>query len=197
MRLLAVKNEHARRFYETEALRGGWSVRQLNRQIGSQSYERTALSRNKAAMLRKGAHPQPEDTVSPEDEIKDPYVLEFLGLKDEYSETDLEAALIRHLERFLLEPLSRSPPAPRGRSTSVTAPGCPRVPAASQAACRSRAPLSGVPRVCVRALSARCPRTRWCRSLLGSDSVGAAGSPSGLTGPGTADSLPATHGKGP
>ena len=43
------------RFYETEALRGGWSVRQLDRQIDSQFYERTALSRNKAAMLRKGA----------------------------------------------------------------------------------------------------------------------------------------------
>ncbi|RJP70054.1 MAG: DUF1016 family protein [Candidatus Abyssobacteria bacterium SURF_17] len=54
VRLLAVKNEQARHFYETEALRGGWSVRQLDRQINSQFYERTALSRNKAAMLKKG-----------------------------------------------------------------------------------------------------------------------------------------------
>jgi len=103
VRLLAVKNESARRFYETEALRGGWSVRQLDRQIQSQFYERTALSRNKAAMLTKGARARAEDVVTPEEEVKDPYVLEFLGLKDEYSESDLEEALIRHLETFLLE----------------------------------------------------------------------------------------------
>jgi predicted nuclease of restriction endonuclease-like (RecB) superfamily len=103
VRLLAVKNEHARSFYETEALRGGWSIRQLARQINSQFYERTALSRDKAKMLTKGAHARPEDNVAPEEEIKDPYVLEFLGLKDEYSETDIEDALIRHLESFLLE----------------------------------------------------------------------------------------------
>ncbi|MDF1590666.1 MAG: PDDEXK nuclease domain-containing protein [Desulfobacterales bacterium] len=103
VRLLSVKNENARGFYETEALRGGWSVRQLDRQINSQFYERTALSRNKTAMLSKGQKALPEDTVLPEEEIKDPFMLEFLGLKDEYSETDLEEALIRHLETFLLE----------------------------------------------------------------------------------------------
>lgn len=103
VRLLSVRNEIARAFYEDEALRGGWTVRQLDRQIQSQFYERTALSRNKAAMLVKGAHARPEDHVSPEEEIKDPYVLEFLDLKDEYSETDLEAALIAKLEEFLLE----------------------------------------------------------------------------------------------
>ena len=103
VRLLSVKNDNVRRFYETEALRGGWSVRQLDRQINSQFYERTALSRNKAAMLSKGEKALPEDSVTPAEEIKDPFVLEFLGLKDEYSETDLEEALIRHLESFLLE----------------------------------------------------------------------------------------------
>jgi len=103
VRLLAVKNEAAREFYQAEALRGGWSVRQLDRQIQSQFFERTALSRNKAAMLEKGSSPRPEDTVTPEEEVKDPYVLEFLGLKDEYSESDLEEALIHHLESFLLE----------------------------------------------------------------------------------------------
>jgi len=103
VRLLAVRNDEARRFYEAEALMGGWSVRQLNRQIDSQFYERTALSRNKAAMLKKGAIPLPGDAVSVNQEIKDPYILEFLGLKDEYSESDLEEALIRHLEAFLLE----------------------------------------------------------------------------------------------
>jgi len=54
-------------------------------------------------MLKKGQKALPEDIVTPEEEIKDPYVLEFLDLKDEYSETDLEDALIRHLETFLLE----------------------------------------------------------------------------------------------
>lgn len=103
VRLLSVKDEQARKFYETEALRGGWSVRQLDRQINSLFYERTALSRNKAKMLTKGAAAKREDAIAPEEEIKDPYVLEFLGLKDEYSESDIEEALIRHLERFLLE----------------------------------------------------------------------------------------------
>jgi hypothetical protein len=84
VKLLALKKSEARAFYETEALRGGWSVRQLERQINSQFYERTALSRNKVAMLRKGTRPLPEDAVTPEAEIKDPFVLEFLGLKDEY-----------------------------------------------------------------------------------------------------------------
>ena len=103
VRLLSVKNEIAREFYETEALRGGWSVRQLDRQIGSQFYERTALSKNKAAMLTSGQKERPGDLALADEEIKDPFVLEFLDLKDEYSESDLEEALIRHLETFLLE----------------------------------------------------------------------------------------------
>ena len=103
VRLLSVGNESAREFYETEALRGGWSVRQLDRQIGSGFYERTALSKNKAAMLTGGRRERPEDLALPGEQIKDPFVLEFLDLKDEYSESDLEEALIRHLETFLLE----------------------------------------------------------------------------------------------
>ena len=101
--LLSVDKPEGRAFYEAEALRGGWTVRQLDRQIGTQFYERTLLSRNKAAMLRKGQIAQPEDALTPEEEIKDPFVLEFLDLKDEYSESDLEDALIHHLETFLLE----------------------------------------------------------------------------------------------
>jgi predicted nuclease of restriction endonuclease-like (RecB) superfamily len=66
-----------------EALRGGRSMRQLDRQINSLFYERTALSRNKAKMLTKGAVAKHEDAITPEEEIKDPYVLEFLGLKDD------------------------------------------------------------------------------------------------------------------
>ena len=103
VRLLSVRDEQAREFYETEALRGGWSVRQLDRQIGSQFYERTALSKNKAAMLTGGQRKRPEDLAHPREQIKDPFVLEFLDLKDEYSESDLEDALIRHLETFLME----------------------------------------------------------------------------------------------
>lgn len=97
------RSPEARAFYEAEALRGGWTVKQLERQINSQFYERTALSRNKAAMLKKGSIPKPEDAVTAEEEIKDPFVLEFLGLKDEYSESNLEEALIQQLESFLLE----------------------------------------------------------------------------------------------
>ena len=97
MRLLSVDNPRAREFFEAEAMRRGWSVRQLDRQIKSQFYERAALSKNKAAMLRSGQRARPEEA------IKDPLVLECLGPKDEYSESDLEEVLIQHLEIFLLE----------------------------------------------------------------------------------------------
>ncbi|WP_434668053.1 PDDEXK nuclease domain-containing protein [Paraburkholderia sp. A3BS-1L] len=101
--LRRTRSPEERRFYEAEALRGGWSVRQLGRQIGSQFYTRTLMSQNKRAMLEKGSIAQPGDPVTPEEAIKDPYVLEFLDLKDEYSETQLEEALIHRLEDFLLE----------------------------------------------------------------------------------------------
>ncbi|MBU6512670.1 MAG: YhcG family protein [Betaproteobacteria bacterium] len=103
VRLLSLKSQQARAFYEAEALRCGWSVRQLDRQIGSQFYERTVLSTNQAAMLERGESPEPDDVVTPEQAMKDPFVLEFLDLKDEYSESDLEDALIQHLADFLLE----------------------------------------------------------------------------------------------
>src|ERR1035438_1948602 len=69
VRLLSVKIPEARTFYETETLRSGWSVRQLDRQIGSQFYERMALSQNKAAMLEKAANSEPGDLVTPEEAI--------------------------------------------------------------------------------------------------------------------------------
>lgn len=103
VRLLSVKTVDARAFYEAEALREGWSVRQLDRQIGSQLYERLALSHNKAALLGKASDVQKGDLLTPEEAIRDPFVLEFLDMKDEYSESDLEAALIQHLADFLLE----------------------------------------------------------------------------------------------
>lgn len=103
VRLMAVANQKARAFYEVEAIRGGWSVRQLDRQIGTQFYERSLVSKRRDDFLAKGRLPKPEDEVSVEEEIRDPYLLEFLNLRDEYSEAGLEEALIRHLEWFLLE----------------------------------------------------------------------------------------------
>lgn len=103
VRLLTVESPEARRFYETESLRGGWSVRQLDRQVSTLFYERTALARNKAKLLATGGKPQPGDLVSVEEELKSPMVLEFLGLRDDYAENELEDALVKHLETFLLE----------------------------------------------------------------------------------------------
>ncbi|MEK6675064.1 MAG: PDDEXK nuclease domain-containing protein [Planctomycetota bacterium] len=103
VRLMAVEKPQARAFYETEAIRGGWSVRQLDRQIGTQFFERTTRSKRQATMLARGRQRHTEDVVTPDEEVRDPYLLEFLDLKDEYSENDLEDALVRHLEWFLLE----------------------------------------------------------------------------------------------
>jgi predicted nuclease of restriction endonuclease-like (RecB) superfamily len=103
VRLMSVQNPAARAFYESEAIRGGWSVRQLDRQIGTQFYERTIRAKIPEGLLARGRAPKKEDAVSVEEELRDPYLLEFLNLKDEYSETELEEALIRHLEWFLLE----------------------------------------------------------------------------------------------
>ncbi len=104
VRLLSVKRTR-RRAPSTKPKRcaAAGRVRQLDRQIDSQFYERTALSRNKAAMLQRPRRPSPVTPSRPSRHIKDPFVLEFLNLKDEYSESDLEDALIQHLADFLLE----------------------------------------------------------------------------------------------
>lgn len=99
--LMRIEEPPKRAFYERLCLDGHWSVRQLDRETQSMLYERTALSKRRELVLKK-ANENPI-IVRPEDEIKDSYVLEFLNLKNEYSETDLEDALIHHLERFLLE----------------------------------------------------------------------------------------------
>lgn len=96
VRLLSVSDPQARRFYEREAIQGGWSVRQLDRQIATLAYQRTQGTRALASRDRD----EPGDANA---HVRDPFVLEFLDLKDEYSETDLEDALIRSLEQFLLE----------------------------------------------------------------------------------------------
>jgi predicted nuclease of restriction endonuclease-like (RecB) superfamily len=103
VRLLSVENPLARKFYETEILRGGWTVKQLDRQIETQFYERTALSRNKVAMLTRHNRARAADAVTAEEELKDPYLLEFVDMKDEYSELELENALLSKLQVFLLE----------------------------------------------------------------------------------------------
>ena len=99
--LMRLGEDDKRKFYEVECVTGNWSVRQLDRQIQSMLYDRVSLSKRKQTVIEK-ANAKPI-TLKPEDEIKDPYVLEFLGLKDEYSESQLEEALIKYLEHFLLE----------------------------------------------------------------------------------------------
>lgn len=101
VRLVALDDAYKRDFYEEEVRRAGWSVRQLDRQINSMLYERLALSRKKGELLRKAE--QSGSPATPEEEIKDPYILEFLGLPEPHSEKDLESALIQHLADFLLE----------------------------------------------------------------------------------------------
>jgi predicted nuclease of restriction endonuclease-like (RecB) superfamily len=100
--LLGLKDEE-RRFYEIEAAQQDWTLRELKRQFNSGLYERLALSRDKKA-IRDLAH-QGQEVSKPQDVLKEPYVLEFLGLEDRatYSESDLEAAIVEHVQHFLLE----------------------------------------------------------------------------------------------
>jgi predicted nuclease of restriction endonuclease-like (RecB) superfamily len=101
--LLTIKDPDERSFYEIEATNAGWSVPELKRQKASCLYERLALSRDKAG-IRKLAK-EGQVIVRPEDLLKEPLVLEFLGLEEKsgYSESDLEQAIIDRLEHFLLE----------------------------------------------------------------------------------------------
>jgi len=101
--LLKVEKEEARLFYMNEAAENNWSTRELERQINSLLFERLSMSKDKKAVIRmaqKGLQIQ-----EPSDLVKDPYVLEFLGLEklEKYYEEDLEKALIDHLQKFLLE----------------------------------------------------------------------------------------------
>ena len=101
--LMRVENKNARRFYIEEAIKSNWSTRQLERQINSFFYERLLSSQNKEKVSEEIQ--KLESAKVPEDIIRDPYVLEFLGLnpKDDFYESDLEEALITHLQKFLLE----------------------------------------------------------------------------------------------
>jgi len=101
--LLTIKNPEERSFYEIEATQSGWSLPELKRQLNSGLYERLALSRNKkqVRLLAEKGH----TVTQPSDVLKDPYILEFLGLEEKpaYTESDLEVAIIGKLQHFLLE----------------------------------------------------------------------------------------------
>ncbi len=101
--LLKIDNKDKRAFYEIECIKNNWSTRELDRQINSLLYERLALSKNKENVLELAKEGQV--IATPDELVKDPYVLEFLGLKEtgKMYEKDLEDALIIHLQQFLLE----------------------------------------------------------------------------------------------
>ena len=101
--LLKVESDAAREFYETETIAGNWSTRELERQINSFFFERTGAAKDKRQMLETGR--AGEDKYNAQDFIKDPFVLEFLNLKDvpDLSESDIETALLDHIQDFLLE----------------------------------------------------------------------------------------------
>src|SRR5262249_11970009 len=101
--LLRVDKPEARAFYEIEAIQNNWSARELERQINSRLYERLALSRDKKGLMRLARKGQEAQT--PQNGFKDPLVIEFLGLPEspKLVETDLEEALLNHLQAFLLE----------------------------------------------------------------------------------------------
>ena len=101
--LLAISDDYKREYYELEAVNNGWTAREMERQINSQLYERLLLSNDKESVLAVAR--KERITQQPQEIIKDPMVLEFLGLerKSSYYEKDLEQALITHLQKFLLE----------------------------------------------------------------------------------------------
>lgn len=103
LKLMRIENVDERHFYEIEAVKNDWSLTELDRQFDSGLYERLALSRDKDKIVQLSQQGQIVEKAA--DIIKDPYVLEFLGLeeKNEYSENDLETHLIDHLQKFLLE----------------------------------------------------------------------------------------------
>ena len=101
--LMRIENTDERAFYEVEAANNNWSLRELERQLKSSLFERLALSKDKEEIKRLSE--QGQTIENPPDIIKNPYILEFLGLKEEtnYSETTLETKIIDHLQSFLLE----------------------------------------------------------------------------------------------
>ncbi|HZG41984.1 MAG TPA: YhcG family protein, partial [Longimicrobium sp.] len=102
--LLPLKQPLEREFYARMCAQERWSVRTLQNKIQGMLYERTALSKNTEALVRQElAALRDEDRLTPELVFRDPYLLDFLGLADTYSEKDLEEAILREIEAFLLE----------------------------------------------------------------------------------------------
>lgn len=103
LKLMRIDNIDERHFYEIESVKNDWSLTELKRQYDSSLYERIALSTDKDKVYRLALEGQKFE--KPQDVIKDPYVLEFLGLKElpEYSESELESRIIDNLQQFLLE----------------------------------------------------------------------------------------------
>ena len=103
LKLMRIDNVDERHFYEIESVKNDWSLSELKRQYDSSLYERLALSTNKDKVYRLALEGQKVETAN--DVVKDPYVLEFLGLKElpEYSESELESRIIDNLQKFLLE----------------------------------------------------------------------------------------------
>ena len=101
--LMRVSKPEERSFYEIEAANNGWSVRTLQRQYASSLYERLLLSSDRSKVVQLAGKGQ--IVSKPEDVVKDPYILEFLGIpeKSEYSETELETRIIDHLQEFIME----------------------------------------------------------------------------------------------
>lgn len=101
--LISLEDENARNFYIKEAIEGNWSTRQLEREIHTFSYQRYLVSKGNHNVVDDIA--KKEESLDPKDIIKDPYILDFVGLKPDSSfyEKDLESALITHLNEFLLE----------------------------------------------------------------------------------------------
>lgn len=101
--LISIDNDLERNFYEIESIKHNWSVRELKRQYNSALFTRLSLSRNKEEVLKLAQEGQIIE--KPKDLIKDPYILEFLGLSEKahYSEEDLETEIIDKLESFLME----------------------------------------------------------------------------------------------
>jgi len=102
--LITLREPLQREFYAEMCRIEGWSVRTLRQRIDSMLYERTALSKKPAELARQEiAELRDEDRMTPALVFRDPYLLDFLGLADTYSEKDLESAILRELERFILE----------------------------------------------------------------------------------------------
>jgi predicted nuclease of restriction endonuclease-like (RecB) superfamily len=104
VQILPLKDALQRDFYAEMCRIEGWNVRTLRKKIGGMLFERTALSRKPDKLIRRELDVlREEDKLTPELVFRDPYLLDFLGLKDAYSEKDLEAAIIREMEAFILE----------------------------------------------------------------------------------------------